>query len=119
MTDRFIGGGNRRKPPTCCKLLTSFIHNVVSSTPCHEQDSNSVFCVWRVNCSSAYELCYFFLYLGGGFSSVCGIYESIQKMNNFVFMEKGLNGIQIHEILYNLEYNYNLYFSSIFAICFL
>jgi hypothetical protein len=34
----FIGGGNRstwRKPPTCCKS-----HNVVSSTPDHERDSN-------------------------------------------------------------------------------
>jgi hypothetical protein len=29
----FIGGGNRRKPPTCRKSLTNLItHNVVSST---------------------------------------------------------------------------------------
>jgi len=38
----FIGGGNRRKYPTCRKSLTSFIKlNVVSSTPCHQRGSNS------------------------------------------------------------------------------
>ena len=38
----FIGGGNRRKHPTCHKSLTNFIKlNVVSSTPCHERGSNS------------------------------------------------------------------------------
>ena len=30
-----------RKPPTCRKSLTNFITNVVSSTPRHEQGSNS------------------------------------------------------------------------------
>ena len=30
----FIGGGNRRKS------LTTLLHNVVSSTPRHERDSN-------------------------------------------------------------------------------
>jgi len=37
---RYIGGGNqstRRKPLTCHKSLTNFSHNVVSSTPRHEQ----------------------------------------------------------------------------------
>jgi hypothetical protein len=42
----FIDGGNRstwRKPLTCCKasLWQTLSHNVVSSTPLHEQDSNS------------------------------------------------------------------------------
>ena len=44
MTVGFIGGGNRsiqRKPPSCHKLLTNLSHNVVSSTPRHERDSNS------------------------------------------------------------------------------
>jgi len=36
----FIGGGNRRKPQTCSKSLTNLSHNVVSSTPRHERDSN-------------------------------------------------------------------------------
>jgi len=29
----FIGGGNRRKPPTCHKSLSNLSNNVVSSTP--------------------------------------------------------------------------------------
>ena len=29
----FIGGRNRRKPPTCRKSLTKFSHNVASSAP--------------------------------------------------------------------------------------
>ena len=29
----FIGGGNQRKPPTFCKLLTNLSHKFVSSTP--------------------------------------------------------------------------------------
>jgi hypothetical protein len=40
----FIGGGNQstwRKPPTYRKSLTTLSHNVVSSTPCHEQDQHS------------------------------------------------------------------------------
>ena len=40
----FIGGGNqstRRKPPQVIEKLLS--HNVVSSTPRHERDSNSQF----------------------------------------------------------------------------
>ena len=40
----FIGGGNRntwRKPLTYRKSLTNLLHNVISSTPCHEWDSNS------------------------------------------------------------------------------
>jgi hypothetical protein len=40
----YIGGGNwstRRKPPTCRKSLTNLSYNVVSSTPHHEQGSNS------------------------------------------------------------------------------
>jgi len=38
----FIGGGNRRKPPTRRKLLKNLkSHNVVSSTPHYERDSNS------------------------------------------------------------------------------
>jgi hypothetical protein len=40
----FIGVGNRstrRKPPTCRNPPTTLSHNVVSSTPRHEQDSNS------------------------------------------------------------------------------
>jgi len=41
MTVSFIGKRNRRKPPTCHKLLTNLSHNVVSSTPRHEGDSNS------------------------------------------------------------------------------
>ena len=39
----FIGEGNRsirRKPTTCFKLLTNLSHNIVSSTPRHERDSN-------------------------------------------------------------------------------
>ncbi len=36
----FIGGGNRRKSLTCRKSLTTLLHNVVSSTPRHERDSN-------------------------------------------------------------------------------
>ena len=45
----FIGGGNRStwwKPPTCHKLLTNSSHNVVLSTPRHEQGSNSQFKWW-------------------------------------------------------------------------
>jgi len=41
--DQFLGGGNRdtmRKPPTCRKSLTNLSHNLVSSTPSHERDSN-------------------------------------------------------------------------------
>ena len=40
----FSGGGHRntlRKPQTCRKSLTTLSHNVVSSTPSHERDSNS------------------------------------------------------------------------------
>jgi hypothetical protein len=33
MADSFIGGGNRRKPPTYLKSLTTLSHNVVSSAP--------------------------------------------------------------------------------------
>ena len=43
MVVSFIGGGNRntwRKPPTCHKSLTTLPHIAVSSTPCHERDSN-------------------------------------------------------------------------------
>ncbi len=39
-----IGGGSwsyRRKQTTCHKSLTTLSHNRVSSTPLHEQDSNS------------------------------------------------------------------------------
>ena len=36
----FIGGGNRKKSLTCRKSLTNLLHNVVSSTPRHERDSN-------------------------------------------------------------------------------
>jgi hypothetical protein len=33
----FIGGGNRRKPPTCHTIhWKTLLHNVVSSTPCHD-----------------------------------------------------------------------------------
>jgi hypothetical protein len=41
--DQFLGGGNRdtmRKPPTCRKSLPNLSHNLVSSTPSHERDSN-------------------------------------------------------------------------------
>ena len=40
----FTGGGNRStrsKPLACRKSLTNLSHNAVSSTPCHEQGSNS------------------------------------------------------------------------------
>ena len=40
----FIGGGNwstQRKQPTCRKSLKTLSHNVVSSTPRHEQASDS------------------------------------------------------------------------------
>jgi hypothetical protein len=39
----FIDGENRniqRKPPTCRKSLTTLSHNVVTSTPRHERNSN-------------------------------------------------------------------------------
>ena len=36
----FIGRGNRRKSLTCRNSLTTLLHNVVSSTPRHERDSN-------------------------------------------------------------------------------
>jgi hypothetical protein len=35
-----IGGGNRRKPQTC-RMSPTILHNVLSSTLRHEQDSNS------------------------------------------------------------------------------
>jgi hypothetical protein len=41
--DQFLCGGNRdtmRKQPTCRKSLTKLSHNLVSSTPSHERDSN-------------------------------------------------------------------------------
>jgi hypothetical protein len=45
VTFSFIDGGNRsnrRKPSTCDKSLTNFLKiKVASSTPRHEQDSNS------------------------------------------------------------------------------
>ena len=44
MTVSFSGRGNQstqRKPPTCHKSLTILSHNVASSTPLHEQHSNS------------------------------------------------------------------------------
>ena len=34
-------GGTQRKSPTCRKSLQPLSHKVVSSTPHHEQDSNS------------------------------------------------------------------------------
>ena len=37
----FSGGGNQRKPPTFCKLLTNLSHKFVSSTPRPEWDLNS------------------------------------------------------------------------------
>ena len=43
MVVSFIGGRNRntwRKPPTCHKSLTTLPRIAVSSTPCHERDSN-------------------------------------------------------------------------------
>ena len=39
VTVSFIGGGNRRKLPTCRKSLTILSHNVVSSTPRLERGS--------------------------------------------------------------------------------
>ena len=39
-----IGGGHRdtrRKQQTCRKLMTTLLHYVVSSTPCHERGSKS------------------------------------------------------------------------------
>ena len=48
-----IGGGiqsTQRKPQTCCKSLS---HNVVSSTPCHEWDSNSLLVVIDNDCTSS------------------------------------------------------------------
>jgi hypothetical protein len=43
MSISFIGGGNRRtrrEQPTCRKSLTNLSHNIESSTPRHERDSN-------------------------------------------------------------------------------
>jgi hypothetical protein len=37
----FIGGGNLEKTTSCHKSLTNLSHNVESSRPCHEWDSNS------------------------------------------------------------------------------
>jgi hypothetical protein len=41
VTVSFIGGGNRIIPPICRKSLKTLSHNVVSSTPHHERNSNS------------------------------------------------------------------------------
>jgi len=51
MVFSFIGGGNRRKPQTSRKSLTNLTHNVVSSTPRHERDSDSQ----RLLCKSNYH----------------------------------------------------------------
>ena len=40
------------KPPACKKSLTNLSHNVVSSTPCHERDSNSQ----STECKSHYNV---------------------------------------------------------------
>ena len=40
--DSFIGGGNRRKPPTCRKSLINLSHKVVSSIPSRERDYSSL-----------------------------------------------------------------------------
>ena len=55
MTVSFIGGENRRKPPTCRKSLTNLSHNVVSSTPL---DRN--FCLL---CAYIRYSMFYFLYL--------------------------------------------------------
>ena len=38
---QFYWWRNRSKSPTCRKSLTNLSHNIISSTPCHERNSNA------------------------------------------------------------------------------